>query len=826
MRMHTERPGPHTDDGRHAAAVATSRGTAPRTRRLRREVGLVGVAAMAVAGAAAPALADTPSDPQPLTQEEQRVLDAIDADAIVGHIAHIEDTIGVGVAGSPAERHRAEYIAGELQDLGYAPWTPGTSVDGVDDYFHEFTSDRLTSGVTGSLSIGGREYPTTGPNHSETGIYRGYETAEVTGEIRAIADPAAAVDAPAEDVAGTIVVTTRPDGRDSTTYAPIALALQDKGAAAVVFTYGKYTVSPEGATSSERRFTAVEGDTPITIPVALTTYFDGQEILGQVNGAEGPVTATVANARNTTSQNVLAVKPAAQPTDRSVLIGGHLDSVVGAIGADDNLSGPAEILEIARALRDVPTDYNVIFASWGSEELGLVGSRAFYQEVLEPGDTWKDIVAYYNLDMAATSQESNAYLTIHTPYHDDEGAPVVSWAGNVVSEQAERYWDHANAQGQLDSWWKKEWVNPDESVAVVGREYFGNCSDHASIAGATSSPQVLAGEGIPVVYTFWRDSGAQTGQGNVVEHNYHVVGDRLSWPGDPFTIQGESSPYTGNISPERAKILADIYALSVLDTATGPVYPQAVGQLALEGGKASATVSWDAPDDGGSAITSYDLTLTDVSTGEQVTTAEAAGDATSHTFEGLAPGEYSASISAVNAEGASPIVSSTSAEVAEATVPDAPANPTATGGPASLSVQWEAPDDGGSPITGYTLTVSDDTTVQVDPDQTSHVFTDVPEGEYSVSIVATNALGASASAVTGVVRVSAPGTPSPSSSPSASTSESASADPSPSASASGGLARTGAELPVVAGLAAALLALGALGIARSRRTAAVGQQGE
>src|SRR5439155_1318131 len=50
------------------------------------------------------------------------------------------------------------------------------------------------------------------------------------------------------------------------------------------------------------------------------------------------------------------------------------DSVPLSPGANDNASGVATVLEVARLLAEVPTARSIHFVAFGAEELGLVGS--------------------------------------------------------------------------------------------------------------------------------------------------------------------------------------------------------------------------------------------------------------------------------------------------------------------------------------------------------------------------------------------------------------------------------------------------------------------
>ncbi len=84
------------------------------------------------------------------------------------------------------------------------------------------------------------------------------------------------------------------------------------------------------------------------------------------------------------------------------------------------------------------------------------------------------------------------------------------------------------------------------------------------------------------------------------------------------------------------------------------------------------------------------------------------------------------------------------------TAPEQPAAPTVSGGPSSVTVRWEAPADGGAPITGYTVTLtprsSDFPTVVKEVGGASPMvtFTDLQLGaKYRATIVAHNEVGSS-----------------------------------------------------------------------------------
>lgn len=98
--------------------------------------------------------------------------------------------------------------------------------------------------------------------------------------------------------------------------------------------------------------------------------------------------------------NVIGRRVGLTAPDEIVLIGAHYDHIPDCHGADDNATGVAGALEIARVLAGAPLARTVMVACWDEEELGLVGSAAFAAQAAQDGT---DIVIDFNFDMIGFS---------------------------------------------------------------------------------------------------------------------------------------------------------------------------------------------------------------------------------------------------------------------------------------------------------------------------------------------------------------------------------------------------------------------------------------
>lgn len=82
---------------------------------------------------------------------------------------------------------------------------------------------------------------------------------------------------------------------------------------------------------------------------------------------------------NTASFNVIGRLPGTSP--REIIVGAHIDSASPEIpGANDDGSGVAAILELARLAAAEPHDATLVFVAFCGEESGLVGSRSFVEQ--------------------------------------------------------------------------------------------------------------------------------------------------------------------------------------------------------------------------------------------------------------------------------------------------------------------------------------------------------------------------------------------------------------------------------------------------------------
>ena len=240
------------------------------------------------------------------------------------------------------------------------------------------------------------------------------------------------------EVKGKVVLLLRfsPAGDDPNSpfapYLPLRRKVSDavaKGAAAVLIATGP--ASKESGEPVKVPFDASFGDAGVPVLAIATSLaeklFVGQgftlrelqermdsrrEPASRPLGVTASLVADLRQKRKTTS-NVVAVLPGADQAlgHEVVVVGAHYDHLgfggpgsnslapeVRAVhnGADDNASGVAALLAIAKELAAHPPKRSVMFVAFGAEELGLLGSSYFVQHAPLPKE-W--FVGMVNLDM-------------------------------------------------------------------------------------------------------------------------------------------------------------------------------------------------------------------------------------------------------------------------------------------------------------------------------------------------------------------------------------------------------------------------------------------
>lgn len=137
--------------------------------------------------------------------------------------------------------------------------------------------------------------------------------------------------------------------------------------------------------------------TPATEPATVRAV---PGVLATVNVATRP--------RRVRTANVLGLVRGTGAQPGTLLVGAHLDHIghgvrtsrTGSVaihnGADDNASGSAAVLELARRIAQRPAARDVVFAWFGAEELGLVGSTHL---ATHPVPATATLAAMVNFDM-------------------------------------------------------------------------------------------------------------------------------------------------------------------------------------------------------------------------------------------------------------------------------------------------------------------------------------------------------------------------------------------------------------------------------------------
>jgi hypothetical protein len=112
--------------------------------------------------------------------------------------------------------------------------------------------------------------------------------------------------------------------------------------------------------------------------------------------------------KNLTGFNVIGVKKGLVRPQEYYLVGAHYDSTSGnpcqiAPGANDNASGMAAVMELARVFSQFNTEASLIFAAFSGEEQGMLGSQKYVQTLINSKQASRikafvvlDMISYYN----------------------------------------------------------------------------------------------------------------------------------------------------------------------------------------------------------------------------------------------------------------------------------------------------------------------------------------------------------------------------------------------------------------------------------------------
>lgn len=96
-------------------------------------------------------------------------------------------------------------------------------------------------------------------------------------------------------------------------------------------------------------------------------------------------------------KNLVVTKTGTLYPNIFVIVCGHYDSITGT-GTNDNGSGVSSILETARLLQNIPTEYSIKFINFSGEEDGLKGSQNYVSAVVNSTSPKMNIRLVFNLD--------------------------------------------------------------------------------------------------------------------------------------------------------------------------------------------------------------------------------------------------------------------------------------------------------------------------------------------------------------------------------------------------------------------------------------------
>ena len=312
---------------------------------------------------------ETPATPPQAQQAfDNKIIKRINVDNIYNDVAHLSSE--PRVAGTEAEWNAVQYIKTKFSSFGY-----DTEIQPFP--FESYQEPKVSVTVAGDTLL----------SNSFTYTPNG----EVSGEV-VYAGLATEADLVGIELEGKIALIKRGE----ISFADKVLNAARAGASAVII-YNNVAdplAGTLGAPNDE------------FVPTVSLSQTDGDRLtssLAEGQAISATVKVTGGAVLQKTSHNVVATKEPTnkkKATNQIIVVGAHHDSVPGSPGANDDASGVATSIELARVMANMPTDTEIRFVTFGAEELGLFGSYAYVETLSQ--DERDRIVGMFQMDMVGS----------------------------------------------------------------------------------------------------------------------------------------------------------------------------------------------------------------------------------------------------------------------------------------------------------------------------------------------------------------------------------------------------------------------------------------
>lgn len=129
-----------------------------------------------------------------------------------------------------------------------------------------------------------------------------------------------------------------------------------------------------------------------------------------------------------TSENLIVRKEGAEGLGRRFVVGAHFDSVTGSPGADDNATGVAALIEIARVLEGYTPNDTIEIVAYALEEFGKPGSN---QHASALAEAQVDLIGMISMDMIGFTCQTPG---CQTPFADVPNCIDLEPEGGTVGD--------------------------------------------------------------------------------------------------------------------------------------------------------------------------------------------------------------------------------------------------------------------------------------------------------------------------------------------------------------------------------------------------------